>query len=161
MEKTIIHRQVEAAARGENPQVVARTSAGWVVLGDTQHLRGYVLLLPDPVVPSLNDLRGWDRARFLVEMSALGDALLEVTDACRINYSILGNAEPALHAHVFPRYATEPDELRVKPVWMYPSDVRAAVPFDLGRDRFLMQALHNTLEGAGLTQSVGRLPWRA
>lgn len=158
---TIIHQRVEAAKRGENPAVVAKLSAGWVVLGDTQHLRGYALLLPDPVVPTLNDLRGWDRARFLVEMSAVGDALLQVTDAFRINYSILGNAEPALHAHVFPRYEAEPEHRRLRPVWSYPPEERDAVPFDLERDRFLMQALHGVLAGAKLAEEGVFLPWKA
>jgi len=37
----------------------------------------------------------------------------------RINYEILGNSEPELHAHVFPRYATESPELRRLPAWFY------------------------------------------
>jgi diadenosine tetraphosphate (Ap4A) HIT family hydrolase len=52
-------------------------------------------------------------------MAALGDALLEVTGARRINYEILGNSEPALHAHLFPRYDSEPSEFRIGPVWRY------------------------------------------
>jgi hypothetical protein len=32
-------------------------------------------------------------------MTILGDALLEVTGAYRFNYEILGNLEPAMHAH--------------------------------------------------------------
>jgi hypothetical protein len=30
---------------------------------------------------------------------------------CGSIYEILGNSEPELHAHLFPRYASEPDEL--------------------------------------------------
>ena len=41
-------------------------------------------------------------------MARLGHAVLEVTGALRINYAMFGNVEPALHAHVFPRYATSP-----------------------------------------------------
>jgi hypothetical protein len=59
------------------------------------------------------------RTTFLQDMNILGDALLEVTGAARINYEILGNREAALHAHVFPRFATEPEEKRCKPVWFY------------------------------------------
>ena len=62
---------------------------------------------------------GWDRARFLADMTALGDALLEVTGAVRINYAVFGNLEPALHAHVFPRYADEPEALRHNQPWAY------------------------------------------
>ena len=50
--------------------------------------------------------------KFLADMAALGDAMLAVTGAARLNYEMLGNSDPALHAHVFPRYADEPDEHR-------------------------------------------------
>ena len=43
-------------------------------------------------------------------MATIGDALLEVTGAFRINYEILGNLEPALHAHIIPRYLNEPED---------------------------------------------------
>jgi diadenosine tetraphosphate (Ap4A) HIT family hydrolase len=146
---TLIHERVEAARRGENPMAICRLGSGWVVLGDRQFLRGYSLLLADPVVGSLNDLAARARAQFLLDMAALGDALLRVTDAVRINYSIYGNAEAALHAHVFARYQREPDEFRVRPVWSYPREKRDAVPFDLARDRPLMDAIRRELSAAG------------
>ena len=105
-----IHRFVEQARRGELPRVIARVMSGWAVLGDPQILPGYCLLLPDPVVPDLNALRGSERQQFLDDMARLGDAVLAVTGAERINYEILGNVEPALHAHVIPRSAREPAE---------------------------------------------------
>src|SRR5687767_6672103 len=37
--------RLEAAERGENPTVLARLKTGWTVIGDTQHLPGYCLLL--------------------------------------------------------------------------------------------------------------------
>lgn len=107
------------ARTGTLPSAVCRTPSGWVVMGEAQVVRGYCLLLPDPVVPSLNDLSGAARASFLTEMALLGDAVLEVTKARRINYEILGNQEPELHAHVFPRYHDEPDEHRLRPIWFY------------------------------------------
>ena len=136
---TIIHRRVEAARRGENPTVICRVSSGWVVMGDVQFLRGYSLLLPDPVVSDLNALKGEARQSFLRDMALVGDALLEVTGAVRINYEILGNQEPALHAHVIPRYAGEPEELRTRPIWFYDWDT--AFPFDPQRDRELMDQI--------------------
>jgi len=116
---TAIHRQVEAARRGELERVVARMLSGWAVLGDPQITRGYCLLLPDPVVRDLNALTGDERRQFLGDMAALGDAVLAVTGAERINYEILGNVEPALHAHVIPRQATENPELRRTAVWLH------------------------------------------
>lgn len=127
MADTVIHRRVAAARAGENPAVVARLRSGWAVLGDVQVVHGYCLLLPDPVVPDLNALAGAARAQFLADMAGLGDALLAVTLARRINYEILGNLEPALHAHLFPRYDSEPAARRQAPVWQY--DWAQAQPF--------------------------------
>lgn len=136
---TLIHRRVEEARQGTNPTVICRVPSGWVVLGDVQFLRGYCLLLPDPVVPDLNALPMEQRIGFLQDMTILGDALLQVTGAIRINYEILGNSEAALHAHLFPRYVTEPEEKRLKPVWFY--DWQSAPLFDLKRDQPLMDKI--------------------
>lgn len=102
-------------------------ASGWAVLGDPQITRGYCLLLPDPVVSDLNALTGDGRAQFLLDMARLGDAVLAATGAERINYEILGNVEPALHAHVIPRHADEDPALRKQPVWLH--DWTAVPPF--------------------------------
>ena len=128
---TAIHRRVAALQAGDEPTVVARLASGWAVLGDPQVLEGYCLLLPDPVVPDLNALRAGARAQFLTDVARLGDAILEVTGAVRCNYAIFGNLEPALHAHVFPRYPTEPAALLTANPWAY--DWQAAARFDAGR----------------------------
>ena len=116
---TAIHTQVSAAREGRDARVIARLYSGWAVFGERQFVRGYALLLPDPVVPNLNALSAQERIAFLSDMSRLGDALLKVTGAARINYAIFGNAEPALHAHVIPRYQDEPEELRGTHPWAY------------------------------------------
>jgi len=115
----LITERVALARAGRHPSIISRMPAGWAVMGDVQFLPGYCLLLPDPVVPSLNDLRGEARTQFLHDFARLGDVVLKVTGALRINYEILGNVEPELHAHVFPRFTTEPESLRLKPVWFY------------------------------------------
>ncbi|HEX6656391.1 MAG TPA: HIT domain-containing protein [Candidatus Limnocylindria bacterium] len=139
-----IAENVELARQGANEKLISRLSSGWAVMGDVQFLPGYCLLLPDPVVGSLNDLDDAARVAYLRDMARLGDALLQVTDAERINYEILGNSAPELHAHVFPRYATEPAELRRGPVWFY--DWEAAPPYDPETHPPLLEALRNALE---------------
>jgi diadenosine tetraphosphate (Ap4A) HIT family hydrolase len=79
-------------------------------------------------------------------MTILGDALLELADAYRINYAILGNLDPALHAHVTPRYLTEPEEFRADPAWNYPKEKRDAVKFDYERDKELMRQIAEAVE---------------
>lgn len=140
---TAIHRFVAQARRGELPRLITRLPSGWAVLGDPQVLPGYALLYPDPVVPHLNALEGQARAGFLRDMARLGDAVLAVTDAVRINYELLGNLEPALHAHVVPRYADEPEALRTKPVWSH--DWAAAPRFDPATHHELVMELRAAL----------------
>jgi len=144
--RTLIHERVEQAGRGENPAAVCRLPSGWVVLGDDQTLRGYCLLLSDPVALDLNALDEAGRAQFLTDMARVGDAVKDVTGAALVNYMILGNLDRALHAHVHPRYANEPDEMRAKPPFVYAMTGAAPVPFEAERDRPLIAALAKRLE---------------
>jgi diadenosine tetraphosphate (Ap4A) HIT family hydrolase len=115
MALTAIHRMVERCRANDCAALVAKVRSGWVVMGDAQAFPGYCLLLPDPVVAHLNVLG--ERARFLADMALAGDAVLACTGAVRINYAVFGNAEPALHAHVIPRRADEPDAIRNTHPW--------------------------------------------
>lgn len=140
---TPIHRRVDALRAGEDPTFVARLASGWAVLGERQVLPGYSLLLPDPVVPTLNALAGADRVAFLADMAALGDAVLAVTHAVRINYAIFGNQDPALHAHVIPRYHDEPAPFVTAQPWAYDWD--RAPAFDREEHRELRDRIHAAL----------------
>lgn len=140
---TAIHRRVEALRAGSDATCIARMSSGWAVFGERQFLRGYALLLPDPVVPTLNDLAPAARLQFLEDMAALGDALLVATRALRINYAMFGNLEPALHAHVVPRYANEPAGLAVAHPWAY--DWSTAPLFDAQQQSALLETVRTAL----------------
>lgn len=120
--------------------------SGWVVLCDTQFLSGYCILLADPVVASLNDLSRLKRTEFLSDMVTVGDALLEVTNAYRINYAIAGNADPYLHAHIVPRYMSEPEELRKGLPWSHPHSERDSLLFDYEHDKPLMDRIKQAIE---------------
>jgi diadenosine tetraphosphate (Ap4A) HIT family hydrolase len=145
---TLIHQRVEQCRAGTYPKAICRVSSGWVVLGDVQIWRGYSLILPDPVVPDFNALTGGQRQTLMYEASVVGDALLEITGAVRINYEMLGNLEPALHVHIFPRFDDEADDMKTKPVWLY--DWEAGPAFDLDRDQAVMGEVKAYLEAAGL-----------
>jgi diadenosine tetraphosphate (Ap4A) HIT family hydrolase len=142
---TAIHALVCAARRGD-PRVISRLRSGWVVFGERQFVCGYALLLPDPVVPDVNALETHERSQFLLDMTLVGDALLEVTAALRINYAIFGNLEPALHAHIVPRYADEPPALRTQHPWAY--DWAAAPIFDASEYADLASAVRRELARA-------------
>ncbi|MDJ0759973.1 MAG: hypothetical protein QNJ19_11275 [Woeseiaceae bacterium] len=145
---TVIHERVELCRSGSFPQAICRVSSGWVVLGDVQFLEGYSLIYPDPVVADLNKLGAAERKTLFYEASVVGDALLQITDAIRINYEILGNLAPALHLHIFPRFDDEPVELRTAPVWSY--DWAAARAFDADTDRQMMDRIRDYLMDKGL-----------
>jgi diadenosine tetraphosphate (Ap4A) HIT family hydrolase len=119
---------IGSAHRGENPLVMARMRSGFAVIGDTQHLPGYSLLLTDdPSVNHLTDLAWEGRREFLFDLALLGEAVERVCrphGLRRINYEVLGNSWPVLHGHVHARYEWEPPDKISGPVWDYPKDVR-------------------------------------
>ena len=129
-----ISRRVTRLRRGDDPQMLARLRSGWAILGNQQPkgLDGCCMLLPDPVVSSINDLDPEARAIFMTDFVRLGDAVLEATGAARINYLILCNQVPELHGHVVPRFdAEDPERRRLGPFEAY--DVEAAIiPEGLG-----------------------------
>ncbi|MEW2498202.1 diadenosine tetraphosphate hydrolase [Streptomyces nodosus] len=128
--------RVAAAERGENPTALARMRTGWAVIGDTQHLPGYCLLLYAGCANHLTDLPRAERALFLLDLSLLGEA---VQMACgkhdeqfrRLNYEVLGNSWEHLHGHIHPRYEWEPPHLLRGPVWRYGQE-RTAPEHTLG-----------------------------
>jgi diadenosine tetraphosphate (Ap4A) HIT family hydrolase len=114
---TAIDRMVARCRANDFTALVGKLDSGWVVMGERQVFAGYCLLLPDPVAAHLNALEAPRQLQFLGDMARLGDALLEVTGATRINYAIFGNVEPALHAHAFPRHASEAAATRTQQPW--------------------------------------------
>jgi len=150
---TAIHEMVERCRAAENPRAVVKLHSGWVVMGERQVLPGYCLLLPDPVVPHLNALVSNARVQFLADMALIGDALLAITGAVRINYAIFGNVEPALHAHVFPRYADEPHAERTAQPWAL--DWELAPGFSVATHGDLRQRIATWIEWSGTKGALG------
>lgn len=112
----------------EDPALLRVFLGGRAVLGRAQFLPGYSLLLASQrEVGRLTDLPRHERTFFLDSMERLGEA---VEIVCRrhdpafrgINLEIQGNQVPKLHAHIWPRYEWEPEELRVRQVGRYPLD---------------------------------------
>ncbi|MFI5525491.1 diadenosine tetraphosphate hydrolase [Streptomyces platensis] len=130
--------RIGAALRGANPTVLRRLESGFAAIGDVQFLPGYsVLLVDEPQVQRLSDLPKSKRLSFLSDMDRLGEA---VERACRrldpafrrVNLEILGNTDPFLHAHVWPRFDWEPADVVGTPVWLYPRDRWTDTQFRLG-----------------------------
>ena len=111
--------RLDAAHAGLNPTVIAQMPSGWAVMCDSQVQLGWCILVADPTVSNLNDLDLAAQQNFLRDMALLGRALEDSVDCARMNYAIYGNADPFLHAHLIPRYASEPEEQRRQPIWRF------------------------------------------
>jgi diadenosine tetraphosphate (Ap4A) HIT family hydrolase len=142
-----VENGVALARRGEHPGLICRMPSGWVVLADMQYLRGYCILLADPVVSSLNELSREQRADFLLDMASIGDALMKVTGAYRINYAVMGNSDPYLHAHIVPRYSDEPEVYLHDQPWAYPREITMGRMLDEEQDRDLIEQLRKAITG--------------
>ncbi len=105
--------RVALAARNEYPYVIRRLPSGWVCLAETQPIHGYCVLFSDPVVEGLHGLSLERRAQWGVDCACVGDALIKVLGALRVNYETWGNVDLSLHTHITPRFANEPADKRL------------------------------------------------
>lgn len=101
------------------PYFVYEFETSYVELSKSQFWEGYCILFSKFDYHHLTDMPSNLREKYLMEMSILGEAMMEVLEATRINYNILGNSHPIVHAHLFPRYDWEDEELRKTVVWKY------------------------------------------
>ena len=123
-----ISNRIARIRAGNDPQAIGRMRTGWAILSNQQPagIEGCCMLLPDlpadllegsacaPTPAHLNDLPGGARAAFLADMALLGDIVAEATGCERLNYLMLCNQVPVLHAHVVPRFATEDPTKRLQ-----------------------------------------------
>ncbi|MEH7353503.1 hypothetical protein V7150_07985 [Neobacillus drentensis] len=81
-------------------------------------------------------------------MSLIGDAIQEVCNPRRINYSIYGNTDAFLHAHIFPRYDWEAEERKPMPVWQYSGEMWSDTQYHYSEEkhRQLKEKLRHKLQ---------------
>lgn len=97
------------------PDALAELPRSWLILGDAQFYRGYCLLLAKRHVTEPHLMPRGEAHELLDELLAAGKTLANVLRPLKLNYECLGNQEPHVHWHVFPRYAD--DAMRLQPVW--------------------------------------------
>ncbi len=120
----LICDRIREIREGRNALFVKELSTGFIVLGDFQFWRGYTLFLCKEHVTELHDLPRDLRLRYLDEMATVAQAVHRTFSPRKMNYELLGNSEPHLHWHLFPRYL---DELLPKqPVWLVDKSIRYA-----------------------------------
>lgn len=120
----LIADRIEQIRAGENRYFVAELETGYVVLGDHQFFEGYTLFLHDEPATELHDLDDPTRRLFLAEMSYVAEAVDEAFAPRKLNYELLGNADPHLHWHIFPRHDDDP--VPDRPVWVLDEATRYA-----------------------------------
>ena len=111
-------------SEGRDLRLLRRMRSGFAVMNDTQFLPGYCLLLGYPEAGHLLHLDRKHRNLFFDDMGLLGEAVMQATECVRVNFSVYGNLDPFLHAHVVPRYDWEEPEHRTVPPLSYPAEIR-------------------------------------
>lgn len=124
MHDCLICTRIAEIKGGTNPAFIAELETGYVVLGDFQYFKGYTLFLAKDHLTELHQLDPSRRALFLNEMSLVAEAVFHAFQPQKMNYELLGNSEPHLHWHLFPRY--EADLAAKKgPIWYVDASVRS------------------------------------
>ncbi|WP_461631541.1 HIT family protein [Labilibaculum euxinus] len=119
--KCLVCERISKILNHENPYFVAELETGYVVLGDFQFFKGYVLLLCKQHKTELHQLDDGFKMKFLKEMSEVAEAVHLAFQPKKINYEMLGNAYSHLHWHIIPRYEDDPNPL--KPIWTMDSKI--------------------------------------
>ncbi len=123
-ENCLICQRIADIQQHKNPYFVAELQTGFVVIGDFQFFQGYSLFLCKQHVPELHQLEQSFKQEFLEEMSLVAQAVFECFQPIKLNYELLGNSEPHLHWHLFPRHANDP--VPSSPVWIVDKSIRYA-----------------------------------
>jgi diadenosine tetraphosphate (Ap4A) HIT family hydrolase len=110
-----------------NPDyLIKELSTGYAVLSKYQYkyTKGYTIFLCKQHVNELHDLDDNFKIKFLKEMSQIAEAIFKAFKPDKLNYELLGNTEPHLHWHIFPRYKNDPNFS--KPIWVVDKNIRQA-----------------------------------
>jgi diadenosine tetraphosphate (Ap4A) HIT family hydrolase len=113
---------IEKSRNGSLLDWIAELPRSWLTLGDAQFYKGYCVLLAKRHVTELHAMPRGEAHELLDETLAVGRTLAEVLKPLKLNYECLGNQEPHVHWHIFPRYQDDP--LRLAPVWVRPEAER-------------------------------------
>ena len=99
---------------------LAELETSWVLVGDTDPIRGYACLVFGRHAIELHDLSDDEGDAFMRDIRKLSAAIAAIVRPIKMNYEVHGNTAPHLHVHFFPRYAG--DQFESGPI-----DPRAAV----------------------------------
>jgi diadenosine tetraphosphate (Ap4A) HIT family hydrolase len=121
---------------------VLKLQAGFLGLYDDARFPGRCLLPTLKHFAELGDMPGKLRCTFVDETTQVADAIRRVTKATRVNYAVLGNAEPHVHFHLIPRYA-EREQFPNRSPW---DDPRPKTPLVSAEKERLVSAIRKQLD---------------
>ena len=132
------------APSGEVSRRVALLPSAVAVLGYDQYYPGYTLVISRRHATELYHLPDAESQAYFGDMLRVARAIDRAFSPRKMNYELLGNTVPHLHAHVLPRYADDP-----RPGWPFPWPDEDPPPFpedEVQRDAAaLRQALSDAL----------------
>jgi diadenosine tetraphosphate (Ap4A) HIT family hydrolase len=127
---------IDRIRSGAFTDLIAELPRSWLILGDAQFYRGYSVLLAKRHTTEMHLMPRGEAHELIDELMAVGKTLERVVKPLKLNYECLGNQEPHVHWHVFPRYAE--DVMRLAPVWLRPDDERKVSLEDLDRRELIV-----------------------
>lgn len=122
-----ICERIDMIKKEENPYFVKELETGYVVIGDNQRFYGYTLFLCKHHVSEIFDLEPDFRAKHLMEMSLVAQAVKSAFPCDKMNYECLGNGESHVHWHLYPRRTGDLGDHGINgkgPVWFLPAEER-------------------------------------
>lgn len=108
--------------------LVSALGSGRVTLQDDADFRGYCILVFRRHVVELTELAAAERTALIADIDQVARAIQTVCRPVKLNYAILGNEIPHLHAHIIPRYPD--DGWWGRPIWTRPAEQRRPLPAD-------------------------------
>jgi diadenosine tetraphosphate (Ap4A) HIT family hydrolase len=133
---------IERITAGTFTDLIAELPRSWLILGDSQFYRGYCVLFAKRHITEMHQMPRGEAHELLDELIAIGKTLERVVKPAKLNYECLGNQEPHVHWHVFPRSAEDP--MRLAPVWLRPEAERKVALADRDRQS-MIDALRSEL----------------
>ncbi len=104
----LICERVALAASDNNPYLIHEFEYTIFVVGDHQYYRGYALLLLKEHVGELHQIESDVQMEMFRELMVATDALVKTFEPDKMNHLCMGNKEPHVHWHIFPRYQDDP-----------------------------------------------------
>ncbi len=112
----MICERIDWIKKGKNPYFVRELETGYVVIGDSQRIKGYSLFLCKQHQTELHFLEPAFRDAFLHEMAVVAEAVYRAFKPDKLNYALLGVGRGLhMHWHLYPR--REGDTPNPGPVW--------------------------------------------